>query len=208
MIVVHHLNDSRSQRILWLLEELGVPYEIKSYQRDATTRLAPPELTAIHPLGKSPVITDGDRVVHESGAIIDYIIRRHGGGRLAPALGSDAYETYQQWLHYAEGSAMLPLMLAMYAGRLGDAAAPLKPRIESEIANHIGYVNAALEGRDWLMGEFSAADVQMSFVGEILAPFGRMDAYPNIKAWVARFQARPAYKAALEKGGAYSFARA
>ena len=208
MIVVHHLNDSRSQRILWLLEELGVPYEIEHHQRNATTRLAPPELIAIHPLGKSPVITDGDRVVHESGAIIDYIIRRYGGGKLAPALGSDAYETYHQWLHYAEGSAMLPLMLLMYVGRLGEAGAPLMPRIESEIANHIGYVNRALEGRDWLLGEFTAADVQMSFVGEILAPFGRMDAYPDIKAWVKRFQARPAYKAALEKGGAYSYAAA
>ena len=208
MIVVHHLNDSRSQRILWLLEELGVPYEIKFYQRDATTRLAPPELTAIHPLGKSPVISDGDRVVHESGAIIDYIIRRHGGGKLAPALGSDAYETYLQWLHYAEGSAMLPLLLSMYVSRLGEAGAPLKPRIESETANHLGYVNAALEGRDWLLADFSAADVQMSFVGEVLAPFGRLDAYPNIKAWVKRFQARPAYKAALEKGGAYSYGAA
>ena len=207
MIVVHHLNDSRSQRVLWLLEELGVPYEIKHHQRDATTRLAPPELTAIHPLGKSPVITDGDRVVHESGAIVDYVIRRHGGGKLAPALGSDAYETYQQWLHYAEGSAMLPLMLFMYVGRLGEAGAPLHPRIESEIANHMGYVEASLSGRDWLLGEFSAADVQMSFVGEVVGAFGRLDAYPNIKAWVERFQARPAYKAALEKGGAYSFAR-
>lgn len=205
MIVVHHLNDSRSQRILWLLEELGVAYEIKQYQRDAVTRLAPPELTAIHPLGKSPVITDGDRVVHESGAIIDYIIRRYGGGRLAPSLGSDAYETYQQWLHYAEGSAMLPLLLFMYVSRLGEAGKPLHARIESEIANHIGYVNSALEGRDWLLGEFSAADVQMSFVGEVLFPFGRLEAYPNIKAWVKRFQARPAYKAALEKGGAYSY---
>ncbi|MDB5442129.1 MAG: glutathione S-transferase [Phenylobacterium sp.] len=208
MIVVHHLNDSRSQRILWLLEELGVPYEIKPYQRDATTRLAPPELTAIHPLGKSPVITDGDRVVHESGAIIDYIIRRHGGGKLAPSLGSDAYETYQQWLHYAEGSAMLPLLLFMYVSRLGEAGKPLHARIDSEIANHMSYVNGALEGRDWLLGEFSAADVQLSFVGEILAPFGRLDAYPNIKAWVQRFQQRPAYKAALEKGGTYSYAKA
>jgi glutathione S-transferase len=208
MIVVHHLNDSRSQRILWLLEELGAPYEIKTYQRDATTRLAPPELTAVHPLGKSPVITDGDRVVHESGAIIDYIIRRHGGGRLAPALGSEAYETYQQWLHYAEGSAMLPLLLFMYVSRLGEAGKPLHARIDSEIANHMGYVNSSLEGRDWLLGEFSAADVQMSFVGEILKPFGRLDAYPNIKAWVKRFQARPAYQAALEKGGAYSYGSA
>lgn len=207
MIVVHHLNDSRSERILWLLEELGVPYEIKRYARDATTRLAPPELVEVHPLGKSPVISDGERVVHESGAIIDYLIRRHGGGKLAPALGSDAYETYNQWLHYAEGSAMLPLMLFMYVGRLGEAGAPLHPRIESEIANHMGYVEGALEGREWLLGEFSAADVQMSFVGEVLGAFGRLAQYPNIEAWVARFQKRPAYKAALEKGGAYSFAR-
>jgi glutathione S-transferase len=208
MIVVHHLNDSRSERILWLLEELGLAYDIKRYERDTQTRLAPAELQAIHPLGKSPVITDGDRVVHESGAIIDYLIRRHGGGRLAPALGSDAYETYNQWLHYAEGSAMLPLLLLMYVGRLGEAGAPLHPRIESEIANHMGYVNAALDGREWLLDEFSAADVQMSFVGEVLGAFGRLDAYPNIKAWVERFQKRPAYKAALEKGGAYSFVRA
>jgi glutathione S-transferase len=208
MIVVHHLNDSRSERILWLLEELGVPYEVKHYQRDAATRLAPAELTAIHPLGKSPVISDGERVVHESGAIIDYLIRRHGGGRLAPALGSDAYETYNQWLHYAEGSAMLPLLLLMYVSRLGEAGAPLHPRIESEIANHMGYVDRSLAGRDWLLSDFSAADVQMSFVGEVLGAFGRLDAYPNIKAWVKRFQARPAYQTALKKGGAYSFVQA
>lgn len=208
MIVVHHLNDSRSQRILWLLEELGVPYEIKRYERDAQTRLAPPELKAVHPLGKSPVITDGERVVHESGAIIDYLIRRHGGGRLAPALGSDAYEAYLQWLHYAEGSAMLPLLLFMYVSRLGEAGAPLHPRIESEIANHMGYVDGALDGRDWLMGDFTAADVQMSFVGEVLGAFRRLESYPHIGAWVKRFQARPAYRAALEKGGAYSFLQA
>ncbi|HEY8573154.1 glutathione S-transferase [Phenylobacterium sp.] len=208
MIVVHHLNDSRSQRILWLLEELGAPYEIKRYDRDAASRLAPPELKAVHPLGKSPVIADGDRTVHESGAIIDYLVRRHGGGRLAPALGSDAYETYLQWLHYAEGSAMLPLMLNMYVARLGDAGAPLHPRIQSEMANHLGYVDGALQGRDWLLGdELSAADIQMSFVGEVTGAFGQLDRYPNIKAWVARFQTRPAYKAALEKGGAYSFVR-
>ena len=209
MIVVHHLNDSRSQRILWLLEELGTPYRIEPYQRDAATRLAPPELKAVHPLGKSPVITDGERVVHESGAIIDYVIRRHGGGRLAPALGSDAYETYLQWLHYAEGSAMLPLLLFMYVSRLGEAGQALHPRIEGEIANHMGYVNEELSGRDWLMGgELSAADIQMSFVGEVLGAFGRLDAYPNIKGWVKRFQARPAYRTALEKGGAYSFVQA
>ena len=208
MLVVHHLNDSRSQRVLWLLEELGTPYEIKFYQRDATTRLAPPELSAVHPLGKSPVITDEGRTVHESGAIVDYILRRHGGGRLIPATGSDAYEAYSQWLHYAEGSAMLPLMLMLYTGRLGEAAAPLQPRIESELANHLGYIDRSLAGRDWLVGEdITGADINLSFVGEIAGVFGRWPQYPNIEAWVKRFQARPAYKAALEKGGAYSYAR-
>jgi glutathione S-transferase len=206
MLVVHHLNDSRSQRILWLLEELGAPYEIKRYQRDATTRLAPPELTKVHRLGKSPVITDGEATIIESGAIVDYIIRKHGGGRLAPSLGSQDYEAYNQWLHYAEGSAMLPLMLFMYVGRLGEAGQPLHPRIESEMANHLGYVEASLAGRDWLVGQdLTGADIQMSFVGEVLGAFGRRDSYPNIKAWVARFQARPAYKAAMEKGGVYAY---
>jgi glutathione S-transferase len=208
MIVVHHLNDSRSQRILWLLEELELPYEIRRYQRDPVTRLAPPELTAVHPLGKSPVITDDGRTVHESGAIIDYVIRRHGAGRLAPALGSDAYETYNQWMHYAEGSAMLPLMLQLYVARLGEGGAPLQPRIDSELANHLGYIDGALAGRDWIMGgALTGADIQLSFVGEIAGVFGRLDGFPNLKAWVERFQARSAYRAALDKGGAYSFMR-
>lgn len=204
MLTVHHLNDSRSQRILWLLEELGTPYEIKFYQRDATTRLAPPELKAVNRLGKSPVVTDGDLTVIESGAIIDYIQRTYGGGRLAPAQGTAAYEAYNQWLHYSEGSAMLPLMLALYVGRLGEAGAPLQPRIESETANHLGYVEAALAGRNWLVGDdLTAADIQMSFVGEI-AKAQRAAEYPNIAAWVDRFQSRPAYRRALEKGGPYN----
>ncbi len=207
MLTVHHLNDSRSQRILWLLEELGAQYDIAFYQRDAVTRLAPPELMAVHPLGKSPVLTEGDATIIESGAIIDYIVRHHGGGRLAPATDAADYDTYVQWLHYAEGSAMLPLMLKLYCGRLGEAAAPLSPRIDSEIANHLGYVEASLAGRAWLIGDdITAADIQMSFVGEIAGPYGLRAAYPNIDAWVKRFQARDAYKRALEKGGAYSFA--
>jgi glutathione S-transferase len=204
MIVVHHLNDSRSQRILWLLEELELPYEIKHYARDATTRLAPPELKAIHPLGKSPVVTEGEATVIESGAIVDYILRHHGGGRLQPDRTTPAYDVYQQWLHYSEGSAMLPLMLFMYVGRLGEAGAPLQPRLEGEIANHLGYVEGSLAGKDWLMGQFSGADIQMSFVGEVVGAFGRLAQYPNIAAWVKRFQARPAYRKALEKGGAYN----
>ena len=205
MIVVHHLNDSRSQRILWLLEELGLPYQIKHYQRDAATRLAPPELKAIHPLGKSPVITDDGQTVFESGAIVDYLVRHHGDGRLQPSMGWPEYETYQQWLHYAEGSAMLPLMLKLYVSRLGEGGAPLAPRIDSEIANHLGFIDQSLDGRDWLVGnQLTGADIQMSFVGE--AARGLRAQYPQIDAWVRRFQARPAYRRALERGGPYALA--
>jgi glutathione S-transferase len=204
MIILHHLNDSRSQRILWLLEELGLPYEIRRYQRDAKTRLAPPELLAVNPVGKSPVIEDGGKTVIESGAIVDYLIRRHGNGRLQPDPASDRYDTYQQWLHYAEGSAMLPLMMNLYVSRLGEAGAPLVPRIESEIANHLGYVNGVLANGPWLLGEdLTGADFQMSFVGEMAGRFGRLVPYPNVEAWVKRFQVRPAYERALEKGGEY-----
>ena len=206
MITVHHLNESRSQRILWLLEELGVPYAIKFYERDATTRLAPPELKAVHPLGKSPVLTDEHGTLIESGAIIDHLVRRHGDGRLSPPTDTLDYDRYVEWLHYAEGSAMLPMMLKMYAGRLGEAAGPLMPRIESEIANHLGYVEASLAGRDWLLDEFSAADVQMSFVGEVAGKLADRSRYPAIGAWVTRFQGRDAYSRALAKGGPYSFA--
>ena len=208
MIVVHHLNDSRSQRVLWLLEELGLPYEIKHYQRNAQTRLAPPELTAVHALGKSPVITDGGQTIIESGAIVDYLIRRHGGGRLQPAPQTHEYDAYQQWLHYAEGSAMLPLMLKLYVSRLGDAGAPLFPRIESEIANHLGYVNQSLQGRQWLVGDdITGADIQMSFVGEVAGSRGNRENFPHIQAWVERFQGRPAYRRAIERGGPYAHAR-
>ena len=205
MIVVHHLNDSRSQRVLWLLEELALPYQIKRYQRDANTRLAPPELKAVHPLGKSPVLVDDGQTVFESGAIVDYLIRHHGDGRLQPSMGWPEYETYQQWLHYAEGSAMLPLMLKLYVSRLGEAGAPLAPRIDSEIANHLGFVNQSLEGAEWLVGDhLTIADIQMSFVGE--AARGLRAQYPNIDAWVRRFQARPAYQRAIERGGPYALA--
>ena len=205
MIVVHHLNDSRSQRVLWLLEELGTPYEICHYARNATTRLAPPELMAVHPLGKSPVLQDAGRTVIESGAIVDYLIRHHGAGRLQPAAGTDEFEAYTQWLHYAEGSAMLPLMLRLYTSRLGDAGAPLAPRIDSELANHLGYVNRSLDGRNVLVGDsLTGADIQMSFVGE--AARGLRASYPAMDAWVRRLQARPAYQRALERGGPYALA--
>ena len=208
MIVVHHLNDSRSQRILWLLEELGLPYEIERYQRDARTRLAPPELKAISPLGKSPVITDAGKAVIESGAIIDYLIRRHGDARLQPDPATPAYDEYVQWLHYAEGSAMLPLMLHLYVSRLGEAGAPLMPRIESELANHLGYLDASLQGREYLVGDaLTGADIQMSFVGELAGRYNKRVGFPAMEAWVQRLHARPAYRAALERGGPYAFAQ-
>ena len=205
MIVVHHLNESRSQRVLWLLEELGLPYEIRHYARDATTRLAPPELKAVHPLGKSPVLEADGMTLIESGAIVDYLIRHHGNGRLQPAAQSREYDTYQQWLHSAEGSAMLPLLLRLYVSRLGAAGAPLAPRIDSELANHLGHVDRSLQGREWLLGEaLSGADIQMSFVGEAARELRA--SYPNLDAWVRRFQQRPAYRRALERGGPYSMA--
>lgn len=208
MITVHHLNNSRSQRILWLLEELGLAYEIKRYQRDPKTNLAPPELKAINPLGKSPVIEEGPLVLTESGAIVDYLIRRHGGGRLQPDPATAAYDEYVKWLHFAEGSAMLPFMLHLYVGRLGEAGAPLQPRIQSELANFLGYIDAALRDTPFLMGlEFSGADIELSFVGE-LAKVQRMDApYPHLQAWMARLQARPAYRKAIERGGEYAYGK-
>jgi glutathione S-transferase len=208
MIIVHHLSNSRSQRVLWLLEELGLPYEIKRYERDPKTNLAPPELKAITPLGKSPVIQDGPHTLLESGAILDYLIRRHGDGRLQPDPATATYDEYVQWLHFAEGSAMLPLMLNLYVGRLGEAGAPLQPRIDAEVANYLGYLDSTLGRSPYLVGEtFTAADIQMSFIGEIAKAFGKLGSYPNVAAWVERFQARPAYKQAIERGGEYSFAR-
>jgi glutathione S-transferase len=211
MLTIHHLNDSRSQRILWLLEELGLPYDMKRYQRDVRTRLAPPELANIHPLGKSPVITDGDVTLAESGAIVDYIIRRYGQGSGKPAMmptpGSAEYEAYNEWLHYSEGSAMLPLMLNLYVGRLKEAGAPLHPRIDSEIANHLGYVDAALRGREFFVGNaLTGADIQMSFVGEMAKVFDKLGPYPELSGWLSRMHARPAFKRSVEKGGAYRFA--
>ncbi len=206
MLLVHHLNNSRSQRILWLLEELGTPYEIKFYQRDAATNLAPIELEAVHPLGKSPVIEDDGHKIAESGAVVDFIVRKYGGGRLMPRSGSWEHEAYLEWLHYAEGSAMLPLMISFYLMRLGEAAAPLQPRVNDEINRHMGYVNAALEGKDYLLGQFTGADVQLSFAGEVARALGKLETLPNVKAWVARLHERPAFHRSIEKGGAYNLA--
>lgn len=207
MLKIHHLNNSRSQRILWLCEELGLDYEIIPYQRDAVTNLAPPELKKAHPLGKSPVIQDGDLVIAESGAVVEYIIATYGKGQMQPAPASADHWRYVEWLHFAEGSAMLPLMLNLYTMRLGAAAEPLADRINSEIENNLAYIAGALGERPFILGEtMTGADIQISFVAEVARAFGRLAAYPNLAAYVERLHARPAFARSIEKGGAYNLA--
>ncbi|MFN3933305.1 glutathione S-transferase family protein [Parvibaculum sp.] len=204
MITVHHLNNSRSQRILWLLEELGQDYEIKQYQRDAKTNLAPDSLKAIHPLGKSPVITDNGTTVAESGAIVEYLVRKYGRDKLMPPEDSPDFISYLHWLHYAEGSAMLPLMLALYTSRLGDAAAPLRPRIESEIQNHFGYMESALGTRNFFVGDhLTGADIQVTFVLEAAKSRGLLAHFRGLNGYLSRMQSREAYKRGIERGGKY-----
>ena len=203
MITLHHLDNSRSLRILWLLEELELRYELVEHKRDTVTRLAPAALEAVHPLGKAPILVDGDRTIIESGAIIDYVIRRHGNGRLAPPVGSAEYDAYQTWLHYVEGSAMLPIMLNLYASLLGGESPALRARIDSELARHLGFIEKSLAGRKFLVGDdLTGADVQLGFLAEMLgaSPLGAR--YPLTAAWLARMQARPAYQRAVQRGGA------
>jgi len=202
MLTVHHLNNSRSQRILWLLEEMGTPYEIAKYQRMSPLPMAPPELREIHPLGKSPVITDGDRTIAESGAIVEYLIDRYGKGRFKPARDTDDYWKYVEWMHYAEGSAMFPLLMALFLGFLGDAGEPLRPHVDAQIALHLSYMENGLGGRRFFVGdELTGADVQLLFVLE--AAGSRLAPYPGLAAYRDRTHARPAYQRAVEKGGPY-----
>ena len=204
MITVHHLNNSRSQRILWLLEELGLDYEIAGYKRDAATNLAPDALKKIHPLGKSPVITDGGAPVAESGAIVEYLIRKYGNGKFMPAENSAGFVPYLHWMHYAEGSAMLPVMLTLYTMRLGDAAAPLRPRLESETANHFGYMDKALGKNDFFVGNtLTGADFQIVFVLEAARSLGLLKPFANLNRYLDAVHARPAYKRGVERGGQY-----
>jgi len=222
MIVVHHLNNSRSQRVLWLLEELGLEYEIKRYQRDKQTMLAPPELRAVHPLGKSPVITDGALVLAESGAIIDYLVETRGGGKLAPPRGSPERLRYTYWLHFAEGSAMPPLVMKLFFDRIAKGspffirpiaraiAGKVKSGyIEPTIRRSLDYMEGELGRSAWFAGEeFSAADIQMSFPLEAArARAGLDESRPRLMAFLERIHARPAYRKALERGGEFKLMR-
>lgn len=220
MIVLHHLEHSRSQRVLWLLEELGVEYDIQRYQRDPRTNLAPPALREIHPLGKSPVVSDGDRVLAESAVIIEYLARRYGQGQWAPAPDDPAYWDFNYWMHYAEGSLMPPLLLKLVFGKVSSdspllirpIAAGIAAQVDQKFTNpqirtHFAFVNDHLDGREWLVGDtITAADIQMSFPLEAAVARGTVgEACPNVVEYVRRFQARPAYLRALEAGGDYDY---
>lgn len=219
MITVHHLNNSRSQRVLWLLEELGLDYEIQRYERDPKTMLAPASLRAVHPLGKSPVITEDGLTIAESGAIIEYLLERHGKGRLIPPAGTPERLRYTYWLHFAEGSAMSPLLLKLIFSRLPRQPMPfvvrpvvravservLKSFVDPQLRAHRDFMEAELGKSPWFAGKaFTAADIQMSFVVEASAARGGLDQrYPKLADWLERIHARPAYRRALEKGGPY-----
>ncbi len=223
MIVVHHLNDSRSQRILWLLEELALPYEIKRYQRDAKTMLAPPELRQVHPLGKSPVISDGTNTVAESGAIVEYLCERHGGGRLVPAPGTPERLRYTYWLHYAEGSAMPPLLMKLIFDRMESGPMPFFARpiaraiarkgrssfVQPNIDRILDFMESELGRHAWFAGAaFSAADIQLSFPLEAAAMRGGLnESRTKLWAFLKKIHERPAYQRALERGGKYELLR-
>jgi len=222
MITVHHLNNSRSQRVLWLLEELGLPYEIAQYQRDAKTMLAPESLRKEHPLGKSPVLTDGDVTVAESGAIVEYLVEHYGQGRLIPAAGTPQRLRYTYWLHFAEGSAMPPLLMKLVFDKVASSPMPffakpiargisakvLKTLVEPNLKRQLDFMEAELATSTWFAGDdFSAADIQMSFPLEAAAQRAGLDAgRPHLTGFLKRIHARPAYRRALERGGPYSFA--
>jgi glutathione S-transferase len=207
MIIVHHLENSRSQRILWMLEELGLPYEVKRYERNAKTMLAPPELKHVHPLGKSPVIQDGDTIVAETGAIVEYLVER-ADGRLGPPPHRDAILRYRFFLHYAEGSLMPPLLVKLVLSRVPVFGKAAQKRIQPMIDNHLSFVERELAGRDWFVGdELTAADIMMSFPLEAARQrAGLGPDRPNTIAWLDRIHARPAYSPALERGGPYAYA--
>lgn len=219
MITVHHLDNSRSQRVLWLLEELELPYDIEHYKRDPQTMLAPKELRQVHPLGKAPVVTVDGLTLAESGAILETLTERYGQGRLAPPAGSEAAVRYRYWLHYAEGSAMPPLLLKLVFDQIEKARMPFfaKPIargiatkiktvfVQPQISQHLNFMESELSRHEWFAGDqFTAADIQMSFPIEAAkARAGLNERRPHLMGWLARIQARPAYQRALERGGPY-----
>lgn len=223
MIIIHHLENSRSQRVLWLLEELGVEYEVKRYERNKVTSLAPPEMKMIHPLGKSPIIEDNGKIIAETGAMIDYVLDHYGDGRLRPARGRPEFERYRYWLHYSEGSAFPPLLLKLILSRMAAAKMPFfaKPIakkivqgaldgfVDPQLKLHFGFIEAELGKSEWFAGpELTGADIIMSFPLEAAMLRGAAgENTPNIAAFLKRIHARPAYQKALERGGPYGIVK-
>lgn len=202
MIVVHHLENSRSHRILWLLEELGLDYGIREYRRDPKTAWAGADLKAVHPLGKSPVVEADGRKMAESGAILEYLVEAHGGGRFGVPAGDPRRFDYLYWLHYAEGTAMAAMLVRLYVGRAAGVPPDLRQRVDGQVANQLVWMERSLAGRDFFAGDFTAADIQMSYPVESLAARSdATEAAPNLNAWLGRIQARPAYRRALERVG-------
>jgi glutathione S-transferase len=207
MLKVHHLNDSRAQKTIWLLEELALPYELVPYMRHPVTMIAPPALKALHPVAKSPMIEDDGRIVIESGAITEHIIERYGNGRLAPVPGTDAHERYRQWLYYAVSSGMNPIMIKVYARAFALTGSPIDRAADAELAQVLSYLDAALATGPYLLGEdFSAADIQMSFIPENAQTLVPIDAYHHIGAWLGRLHGRPGFRRSIARGGDYGLA--
>jgi glutathione S-transferase len=222
MIVVHHLEHSRSHRVVWLLEELGVAYEIRRYPRDPGTLRAPPSLQGVHPLGKAPTVVDGDRVFAESGAVLESLLTRHGGGRLVPPPGTAERERYTYWMHYAEGSAMPALVLRLIFSQMPRQPMPALARpvvralarnvvdsfVQPQIDRHLDYMDSELARTTWFAGdEFTAADIQMSFPVEAAAAWGLRAGLPKLGSYIERIRARPAYRRAIERGGPYDLSK-
>ena len=206
MIVVHHLENSRSQRILWLLEELGFPYEVRRYTRDRKTMLAPRALRQVHPLGKAPLIEDDGAVIAETGAIVEYLVDK-ANGRLGPPPRREDVLRYRHFLHYAEGSMMPPLLAILVVNRLGLLGRPARAPLQKMLAVHLDWLETELAGRPWFAGEsFTAADVMMSFPLEAARQRGGLAGRANLEDWLERIHARPAYGSALAKGGPYAYA--
>lgn len=203
-IIIHHLNNSRSQRILWLLEELGLDYTIRHYQRDAITNLAPPELKAVHPLGKSPLLEIDGRIIEESAAIVQTLCERYGDGAWLPAPGTDDALRHLELMHFAEGSAMTPVLLQLYTAKLGEAAAPLASRIAEQLVAHFTYMEQILRPSGHFIGDdWTGADVMLSFPAEVAVMQGQGAKLPKLAGFVDAIHARPAWQRAREKGGAY-----
>jgi glutathione S-transferase len=207
MLTVHHLNDSRSQKVIWLLEELGLSYDIVHYERDAVTQMGPPALKALHPLGKSPVLEDHGALLTESGAITAYILAHYGNGRLAPDPAGPNFMPFTEYLYFAVSAGMNPVMIKVYARAFGLGGGPMDTAADAELARALAYIESKMDNGSWLLGDlFTAADIQLSFVPELARALGSIDAYPKVKAWLDRLYERPAFKASILRGGPYKYA--